>query len=59
VTVDYVYDSDNAPPSALDLASCEMVFIARKRIRPIYLLDAALELVLAGFEVRRLFKCRP
>jgi hypothetical protein len=37
---------------ALGLALCEIVFVARRRIRPIYLADAALELAFAAAIVR-------
>ncbi len=42
-----------AVASALALSACEIVFVARGRVRPIYLADAALELALAASIVGR------
>ena len=37
--------------SAAGLAACDMVFVARRRISPVYLLDALSEIVLLGLWV--------
>ena len=39
--------------SAVSLAAADIWFVARRRIAPIYLADAAVELVLAALVVRR------
>lgn len=41
-----------AQATALTLAACDALFVARGRISPIYLADAALELVLAAAVTR-------
>jgi hypothetical protein len=48
-----------AATSSLGIAVCEVVFVARGRIRPIYLAEAALEVGFAGAALATWLKAEP